>query len=403
MKKILAIFFIILIFFVPIKVKAVESSIEFKEQNVSYLVNFNSNGGNEIESQKVLENNNVIKPLDPIKEGYIFDGWYSDSLLKNKFDFNTLVNKNIELYAKWIESITITYDLNGGIATNNYQQMVIISKSDNKIIINDLIGNICNIPEGYAFFGIEVNGIKYNIKNTKYITLTKNSTIKFLWNKVINQVIINLSKPDIGSSTSVDNDNNNWNWEKANNVPNAYVSNDLPYKVVETYWIMGFSGQELDTPFIGTFEVGKKYYAQIYIEAHEGYQFNEYVSVLVNGENIDSLILLENNSPKYGTSYMCVGKEIVLNKTINNKTEVNKTNNDGLENKVNNNIENISNKEDESKKTNLTNIASNITSLRNNHEIMNNSLKSNNDLTIWYMITIVGIIGLSIIYLKNTY
>lgn len=66
-----------------------------------YTVKFDANGGSTVESQRVIEDNTVQEPVKPVMDGYIFDGWYSDEELTKKYDFDTIVTKNITLYAKW--------------------------------------------------------------------------------------------------------------------------------------------------------------------------------------------------------------------------------------------------------------------------------------------------------------
>ncbi|MCQ2530733.1 MAG: InlB B-repeat-containing protein [Lachnospiraceae bacterium] len=67
-----------------------------------YIVTFNMNGhGVQIPAQTVTEGLSVIKPENPEADGYTFKGWYSDSELKSAFDFDTEVNADITLYAKW--------------------------------------------------------------------------------------------------------------------------------------------------------------------------------------------------------------------------------------------------------------------------------------------------------------
>lgn len=62
---------------------------------------FDSNGGNDVASQIVDIDTNVMMPADPVKEGYTFAGWHSDKELTTAYDFNTPVSDNMTLYAKW--------------------------------------------------------------------------------------------------------------------------------------------------------------------------------------------------------------------------------------------------------------------------------------------------------------
>ena len=68
-----------------------------------YTVKFDTNGGNTITSQTVTSNSKAAEPTKPTKDGYIFDGWYTDSEFTSEYDFDTKVTKNITLYAKWTE------------------------------------------------------------------------------------------------------------------------------------------------------------------------------------------------------------------------------------------------------------------------------------------------------------
>lgn len=73
-----------------------------------YAVSFNTDGGTPITDKYVLEGEKVIRPeVDPEKEGYKFGGWYSDSSCTIAFDFESVINENTTIYAKWIKK-TIT-------------------------------------------------------------------------------------------------------------------------------------------------------------------------------------------------------------------------------------------------------------------------------------------------------
>lgn len=58
----------------------------------------------------------VSYPPEPVKNGYYFDGWYTDRTYKTKFTEQTKINANTVVYAKWekaqVETEEITYTLN---------------------------------------------------------------------------------------------------------------------------------------------------------------------------------------------------------------------------------------------------------------------------------------------------
>ena len=70
----------------------------------SYTVKFDTDGESSISNQTVTQNGTVNKPADPAKDGYKFDGWYTDKDFAEEFDFNSKVTKNITIYAKWTEN-----------------------------------------------------------------------------------------------------------------------------------------------------------------------------------------------------------------------------------------------------------------------------------------------------------
>lgn len=73
---------------------------------VRYTVTFDTQGGSEIDSVRVTRNSTVAKPEDPIREGYTFEGWFTDADCAEVYDFDTKVTKNITLYAKWTPNRT---------------------------------------------------------------------------------------------------------------------------------------------------------------------------------------------------------------------------------------------------------------------------------------------------------
>ena len=69
----------------------------------AYAVNFDSNGGSAVVATHVAGGKLVFKPADPTKDGYLFDGWYTDNgTFRTKWGFaNDTVHGVTNLYAKW--------------------------------------------------------------------------------------------------------------------------------------------------------------------------------------------------------------------------------------------------------------------------------------------------------------
>lgn len=73
------------------------------------VVEFETNGGSEVSKieLKVEDIAQFTLPEDPVKEGFVFDGWYLDVDLTNPFESLPTDVKNIKLYAKWEEEFSL--------------------------------------------------------------------------------------------------------------------------------------------------------------------------------------------------------------------------------------------------------------------------------------------------------
>lgn len=69
-----------------------------------YTITFNSNQGTAVSSITQDYGTTVIQPTDPTREGYTFDGWYSDAGLTQAYTFSTMPAEDITLYGRWILS-----------------------------------------------------------------------------------------------------------------------------------------------------------------------------------------------------------------------------------------------------------------------------------------------------------
>ena len=67
------------------------------------------------------ENGEINQPASPVRDGYVFDGWYYDSSFTNAVDFSQPLQGGADhfvLFAKWTEAsskvLNVTYNANGG-------------------------------------------------------------------------------------------------------------------------------------------------------------------------------------------------------------------------------------------------------------------------------------------------
>ena len=144
------------------------------EEGNKYTVTFNSDGGTVIPNQIIEENKTIVKPINPIKEGHEFIGWYLNNQV---FDFNTKVTNNITLIAKYkkveekLNKYTVIFNSDGGTVIPN--QII----EENKTIVKPTNPT----KKGYKFVGWYLNNKAYNF-NTK---VTSNITLIAKWEKVV--------------------------------------------------------------------------------------------------------------------------------------------------------------------------------------------------------------------------
>ena len=82
-----------------------EGSVLGMSDSNAVEVQFDSNGGNSIDTQYVTTTNPLVYPEYVYKAGYVFNGWYKDALLTERFDFTQELNDNITLHAGWTEML----------------------------------------------------------------------------------------------------------------------------------------------------------------------------------------------------------------------------------------------------------------------------------------------------------
>lgn len=94
-------------------------NVKTLEEPVTFTVTFDSHGGSEVAAQSVVSGEKAIKPENPTKTGYDFDGWY---IIVNEeyqlYDFDTPVTADLTLHADWVvaqpaDKLKLAFDSNG--------------------------------------------------------------------------------------------------------------------------------------------------------------------------------------------------------------------------------------------------------------------------------------------------
>lgn len=69
-----------------------------------FTVSFETNGGTEVASVRVLHGEKVPQKQVPTREGYVFTGWYTDRACSSPWDLEAdTVSGSLTLYAGWAE------------------------------------------------------------------------------------------------------------------------------------------------------------------------------------------------------------------------------------------------------------------------------------------------------------
>ncbi len=167
------------------------------------LVQFESNGGSEVESDEVVCGELVDQPNNPSKDGFDFQGWV---YANEPFDFTSrAINEDIILVAKWqvqegVETVTVKFDSDGGSEVHEQK----IAK-----------GKKASAPVGvtrkdYDLVGWYLGDTKFDFAKT---AVEQNITLKAKWERKKeqsnNQNNSNTSRPNNSNNNSNNSTNNN--------------------------------------------------------------------------------------------------------------------------------------------------------------------------------------------------
>ena len=81
---------------------------------VSFTVTFNMNGhGSAIKPQTVNSGEKAATPADPSENGWVFGGWFTDQACTVPYNFSAEVTADLELFAKWTKTFTVSFNMKG--------------------------------------------------------------------------------------------------------------------------------------------------------------------------------------------------------------------------------------------------------------------------------------------------
>ena len=127
---------------VTVTAKFEEIKVEVKEFTVKLVVD------GEVSEVKVVEGEKASKPADPVKEGYVFLGWYVGS---EAYDFENAVTSDLEVQAKFEKK-------------KSYKVTFVVDENETKVEIFE--GEVPNKPadpekEGFTFVGWFIGDEEY--------------------------------------------------------------------------------------------------------------------------------------------------------------------------------------------------------------------------------------------------
>ena len=140
----------------------------------SVTVNY---GISELANKEItIEKGTTLSLENPVIDGYIFMGWYSESTFENTFDFSTPITEDITVYAKFVDFAGDIESINGKItsvqSSINALETNLANKADTATLtsnVSDLQSKIDDLTANYqsadATQQAEINALKQQVSS----------------------------------------------------------------------------------------------------------------------------------------------------------------------------------------------------------------------------------------------
>ena len=148
----------------------------------SVTVTFNASGGSVSPNTRTFATGGAIGSLPvPTRPGYEFIGWFSDDTEQaTEITAETVFNSSTTIYARWEESITVTFNAKGGIVEPNTRTFA----------AGGAIGELPRpVKDGYRFLGWYSDDTEQGTLITAETTFDETTSIYARWEEIVDYII----------------------------------------------------------------------------------------------------------------------------------------------------------------------------------------------------------------------
>ncbi len=127
--------------------------------------------GRDDEIQGVIPFTSPSRPADPVRENYVFNGWYTDEECKNPYSFTQTLTSAITLYAGWIPNYE---KLSAAVSARATDACLTVKVTHLKKVGNVLQADTASMGSGVIFK--DFGGYLYALTNSHVIELEQGCT-----------------------------------------------------------------------------------------------------------------------------------------------------------------------------------------------------------------------------------